>query len=120
LPAELRPLAFAHQRVVYDALLTAATDTLKAFALNPKHLGATLGMSACCTPTAAGSTITRMCTSSCRAAGVNGYVNPRISGELAANDTRSQRGMAPTVAGGARRDLHTRGAYTGLLQPRGA
>ncbi len=46
LPAELRRVAFAHQRVVYDALLGAAADTLKAFGLNPKHLGATLGMSA--------------------------------------------------------------------------
>ncbi len=46
LPAELRPVAFSHQRVVYDALLSAAADTLKVFGLNPKHLGATLGMSA--------------------------------------------------------------------------
>ncbi len=46
LPAELRPLAWQHQRLVYAALFNAATQTLKAFGLNPRHLGAQMGMTA--------------------------------------------------------------------------
>jgi len=44
LPAELRDLAWQHQRLVYAALFNAATQTIKAFGLNPKHLGAQMGM----------------------------------------------------------------------------
>lgn len=46
LPAELRSLAWQHQRLVYTALFKAATQTVKAFGLNPKHLGAQMGMTA--------------------------------------------------------------------------
>jgi len=46
LPAELRDLAWQHQRVIYDSLFKAATQTIKAFGLNPKHLGARMGMTA--------------------------------------------------------------------------
>lgn len=46
LPAELRMLAWQHQRLVYAALFNAATQTIKAFGLNPKHLGAQVGMTA--------------------------------------------------------------------------
>ena len=46
LPGELRPLAWAHQRKAYGALFAAAIATLKAFGLNPKHLGADMGMTA--------------------------------------------------------------------------
>jgi len=46
LPAELRSLAWQHQRLVYAALFNAATQTIKAFGLNPKHLGAQMGMTA--------------------------------------------------------------------------
>ena len=46
LPAELRDLAWQHQRLVYAALFNAATQTIKAFGLNPKHLGAHMGMTA--------------------------------------------------------------------------
>jgi len=46
LPAELRPLAWQHQRLVYAALFNAATQTLKSFGLNPRHLGAQMGMTA--------------------------------------------------------------------------
>jgi hypothetical protein len=46
LPAELRQLAWAHQRQVYAALFRAASQTLKQFGLDPKHLGAKLGMTA--------------------------------------------------------------------------
>jgi len=45
-PAELRPVAWSHQRTVYSALFTAASRTLKQFGLNPKHLGAQMGMTA--------------------------------------------------------------------------
>lgn len=46
LPAELRMLAWQQQRLVYTALFNAATQTIKAFGLNPKHLGAQMGMTA--------------------------------------------------------------------------
>jgi hypothetical protein len=46
LPAELRSLAWKHQRQVYAALFKAASQSLKAFGLNPKHLGADIGMTA--------------------------------------------------------------------------
>ncbi len=46
LPAELRPLAWSHQRAVYAAMFATASETLKAFGLNPKHLGADIGMTA--------------------------------------------------------------------------
>jgi hypothetical protein len=46
LPRQLRILAFAHQREVFNALFCAAIATLKAFGLDPKHLGAELGMTA--------------------------------------------------------------------------
>lgn len=38
LPAELRALAFAHQRTVYDLLMQVSWETLKTFSLNDKAL----------------------------------------------------------------------------------
>lgn len=38
LPAELRALAWAHQRIVYDALMDCAWLTLREFSLNHRHL----------------------------------------------------------------------------------
>ena len=46
LPAELRPLAMNHSRVVYDALMRSAADTLKRFGLNKSGLQAELGLCA--------------------------------------------------------------------------
>jgi hypothetical protein len=46
LPRQLRPLIWGHQRAMYGILMTAAISTLKDFGLNPKHLGAELGMTA--------------------------------------------------------------------------
>jgi len=46
LPAQLRPLAWRHQRKVYGALFAAAIATLRTFGLDPKHLGADMGMTA--------------------------------------------------------------------------
>lgn len=46
LPFELRALAWHHQSTVYNLLLTSAAGTLRDFGLNPKHLGAELGMTA--------------------------------------------------------------------------
>jgi len=40
LPPDLRPIARAHQRVVYDALLRAAAETLLTLAADSQHLGA--------------------------------------------------------------------------------
>jgi len=45
LPYELRPLSWRHQRMVYSILFTCAAGTLKDFGLNPKNLGAEIGMS---------------------------------------------------------------------------
>jgi len=44
LPAELRPLAFQHQKVVYKALFDCAWETLKEFSLNDKALQGAAGM----------------------------------------------------------------------------
>ena len=46
LPAELRNLAWNHQRKVYDALFAAASQTIKNFGRHPKHLGADIGFTA--------------------------------------------------------------------------
>ena len=46
LPFELRALAWRHQTVVYNLLFTTAVSTLKDFGLNPKQLGAEMGMTA--------------------------------------------------------------------------
>ena len=43
LPAELRPLAFAHQKKVYGLLLRAAAAALQKLALDPQYLGGRLG-----------------------------------------------------------------------------
>jgi hypothetical protein len=46
LPYELRPLAWFFQEQVYAMLFSCAVSTLKDFGLNPKHLGAEMGMTA--------------------------------------------------------------------------
>ncbi len=38
LPAQLRPLAWQHQRIVYDALMDCAWQTLRTFSQNHRHL----------------------------------------------------------------------------------
>ena len=44
LPYELRSLAYSNQKTVYSLLFECASGTLKDFGLNPKHLGAEIGM----------------------------------------------------------------------------
>jgi hypothetical protein len=46
LPHELNRLALTRPRVIYDLLFRAASDTLKTFARDPKHLGGELGLTA--------------------------------------------------------------------------
>lgn len=46
LPYELRPLAWSFQEQIYAMLFACAVSTLKDFGLNPKHLGAQMGMTA--------------------------------------------------------------------------
>lgn len=46
LPHALNRLALAKPRVVYDLLFTAASETLKTFGRDPKHLGGELGITA--------------------------------------------------------------------------
>jgi Putative transposase/Transposase zinc-binding domain len=43
LPAELRPLAWSHQRLVYDLLLRCSWETVRTFSHNDKQLAATPG-----------------------------------------------------------------------------
>jgi len=45
LPHEFRPLSWNHQKTVYSILFTCTAGTLKDFGLNPKNLGAQIGMS---------------------------------------------------------------------------
>jgi len=44
LPYELRSLAWHHQKVVYSIFFICVSSTLKDFGLNPKNLGAEIGM----------------------------------------------------------------------------
>lgn len=44
LPYELRPLAWFNQKKVYSILFKCVSSTLKDFGLNPKYLGAEIGM----------------------------------------------------------------------------
>jgi len=44
LPYELRPLTWYHQKIVYSILFICVSSTLKDFGLNPKNLGAEIGM----------------------------------------------------------------------------
>ena len=44
LPYELRSLAWNHQSLVYDLMFACVAGTLKDFGLNPKNLGAYIGM----------------------------------------------------------------------------
>jgi hypothetical protein len=44
LPAQLRPLARAHPKLIYDLLFTAAAGALQRLAADPKYLGAKLGL----------------------------------------------------------------------------
>ena len=46
LPRELRSLAWCNQTLIYNILFAVACSTLKDFGLNPKHLGAEIGMTA--------------------------------------------------------------------------
>ena len=46
LPYELRPLTWNNQPLVYDLLFACVSSTLKDFGLNPKNLGANIGMTA--------------------------------------------------------------------------
>ncbi len=46
LPYELRFLAWDNQTIVYNLLFTCVCSTLKDFGLNPKNLGANIGMTA--------------------------------------------------------------------------
>jgi len=46
LPYELRSLAWNHQTLVYNLLFACASSTLKDFGVNPKNLGADIGMTA--------------------------------------------------------------------------
>lgn len=45
-PAEFRPLAFAHPRVVYDLLIRCSWETLRTFSRNDKYLQGTPGATA--------------------------------------------------------------------------
>jgi Putative transposase len=44
LPEQLAPLALHHQRLLYDLLFRAASETLLKIAADPRHLGARIGI----------------------------------------------------------------------------
>ncbi len=46
LPAQLRTTVYNNQRTIYNAMLDAAKDTINDVAINPRHLGANVGMMA--------------------------------------------------------------------------
>ena len=46
LPAQLRALTWRHQTVIYQLMFLCVSRTLKDFGLNPKNLGAEIGMTA--------------------------------------------------------------------------
>ena len=62
LPAELRGLAFAHQRKVYALLMQCAWDTLASLAATTPSCAPPPARWACCTSTAGAWTSTPMCT----------------------------------------------------------
>jgi hypothetical protein len=44
LPSEVNPMGLANPTIVYDALMSAAAQTIRAVAADPKHLGAQVGL----------------------------------------------------------------------------
>src|SRR5579862_5804981 len=46
LPSELRHIAYQNKRVIYNLLMKAAAETTLAIAIDPKHLGARIGITA--------------------------------------------------------------------------
>jgi hypothetical protein len=50
LPAPLCDIAYQNKRVIYDLLMKAAAQTTLTIAADPRHLGARIGIIACCTP----------------------------------------------------------------------
>ena len=50
LPAQIADIAFQNKAAVYGLLFKASAQTLLTIAADPKHLGARIGMTACCTP----------------------------------------------------------------------
>ena len=46
IPDEIRPLALGNKRLIFDLLFTAAAQTLKTIARDPRHLGADIGFTA--------------------------------------------------------------------------
>ena len=44
LPCEFRPVAYRNQRTIYSLMFSCVSSTLKDFGLNPRHLGAEIGM----------------------------------------------------------------------------
>lgn len=71
LPYELRSLAKAHPKAVYNLLIQCAASTLKTFGLNKAGFEAELACVRCCTPTPGAWIITPMCTSWCRLGGIH-------------------------------------------------
>jgi hypothetical protein len=68
LPAPISEIAYWNKAVIYGLLFEVAAQTLATIAADPKHLGAQIGATLCCTPGGRRSRTTRMCTASCPAA----------------------------------------------------
>ena len=50
LPAKIADIAYQNKAVIYDLLFKASAETLITIAADPKHLGARIGITTCCTP----------------------------------------------------------------------
>ncbi len=61
LPEELRPLAWQHQRTLYDRMIRCSWETLKTFAENDSQLQGKTGAITYCTPIRVAWIIFRMC-----------------------------------------------------------
>ena len=50
LPAAISAIACYNKPVIYDLLFDVAAETLRTIAADPRHLGARIGATPCCTP----------------------------------------------------------------------
>jgi Transposase zinc-binding domain len=50
LPGPIADIAYQNKAVIYDILFKASAETMITIAADPKHLGARIGITPCCTP----------------------------------------------------------------------
>ena len=60
-PPRIGAIAWQNKAEIYGLLFKAASETMLTIAADPKHLGARIGITLCCTPGDRRSPIIRMC-----------------------------------------------------------